>query len=86
MSAFEVSSLHDDLCVAFIPESELPSAQTNQIYFKFFNYFHYSFKLGPCLTVILIVMVALVFYADRCDLYSSQNGLEYSSVSPFGCS
>lgn len=79
-------SLHDDLRVAFIPESELPSAQTNQIYFKFFHYFHYSFKLGPCLAVILIVMVVLVFYADRCDLYSSQNGLEYSSVSPFGCS
>lgn len=73
--------------ITFIPESELPSAQ--QIRF-ILNSFIISFSqlidlvsnrwLGPCVTVILIVVLVLCFM-QTCDLNSSQNGLERNSVS-----
>lgn len=94
MSTFEVFFyLHENLGDALMPESKLESVQTNQIYFQSFHFppnpgTWWRSKLGPCLTVILLADCGsgVLFYANYCDLNSSQNGLEPSSISLLLCS
>lgn len=80
--------LHDNLGDSIYTWVRAALCPSNEIYFKFFDYFIFlpthwfgsNRWLGPCVTVILIVVLVLCFM-QTCDLNSSQSGLERNSVS-----